>query len=111
MLSTFPGVSAELKTQAFCLARSQMGYVVGDTGFSYVVGFGANWSKQVHSRDAACTLEEDAAGLCDRCALTLLPAFCLCASCVCGCGPRVTNTGGIQHDNMKGLQSGPTHLP
>jgi hypothetical protein len=69
-LTTFPGVSEELKAQAFCLARSQMGYVVGDTGFSYVVGFGPTYAKQVHSRDAACTLDEDAQGLCDRCAPT-----------------------------------------
>jgi hypothetical protein len=66
-LATYPGVAPEMATKLFCYVRSQMGYIVGDTGFSYVVGYGSKYPTQVHHRDAACTMEEDAAGKCDRC--------------------------------------------
>ena len=36
-------------------------------GRSFVVGAGKNYPKQVSHRDAACSLEDDAAGKCDRC--------------------------------------------
>ena len=52
------------------MARSQMGYIAGDTGYSYVVGYGRSWPEQVHHRDSACTLKEDAAGDCDWCGFT-----------------------------------------
>jgi endoglucanase len=63
--ASFPGVKGtEYGTKALCYARSQLGYVVGDTGFSYVVGFGEKYPLQVHHRDSVCTLDEDAAGKC-----------------------------------------------
>lgn len=54
-----------------CLARSQLRYVVGDTGFSYVAGYGTAFPQQIHHRDAACTLAEDESGDCggEKCAL------------------------------------------
>lgn len=53
--------------KARCLARAQLGYIVGDTGRSYVVGYGRRFPQQVHHRDAACTLQEDEDGFCQRC--------------------------------------------
>jgi hypothetical protein len=55
---------------SLCLARSQLRYVVGDTGYSYVAGFGTAFPQQIHHRDAACTLAEDATGDCggEKCA-------------------------------------------
>ena len=53
----------------------QVGYVLGDTGRSYVVGLGEDFPQQPHHRDSACTLAEDAQGLCDRCA----SLTCLCS--------------------------------
>lgn len=57
-------VDVETAMHARCLARSQLRYVAGDTGRSYVVGFGEKYPTQVHHRDACCTLEEDKEGLC-----------------------------------------------
>jgi endoglucanase len=64
--ASLPGISPSEATAARCLARSQLGYVVGDTGRSYVAGFGKNFPLQVHHRDAACTIAEDAEGFCER---------------------------------------------
>jgi hypothetical protein len=71
--ASLPGVTLVEATAARCLARSQLGYVAGDTGRSYIVGFGTNFPQQVHHRDAACTLAEDAAGFCERSAALRLP--------------------------------------
>lgn len=71
LYASLPDTDAATKKAAACYARSQMGYIFGDTGRSYVVGIGKNYPKQVHHREVACTLAEDAMGLCDRCALRL----------------------------------------
>jgi Glycosyl hydrolase family 9 len=68
--AAMPGISPQIPDFARCFVRSQLGYVAGDTGFSYVVGHGDAFPKQVHHRDACCTLAEDAAGDCggEKCA-------------------------------------------
>jgi Glycosyl hydrolase family 9 len=77
---TLKGVSDELVTKSRCLARSQMGYVVGDTGRSFVVGYGKDFPQKVHHRDSACTMEEDNKGLCDRCVAFEPPVVALGAA-------------------------------
>jgi hypothetical protein len=73
--ASFPGVkNTTYGTKALCYARAQLGYLVGDTGFSYVVGFGNRFPMQVHHRDSTCTLEEDNAGEC-ACVAPLLFSF------------------------------------
>jgi Glycosyl hydrolase family 9 len=65
--ASIPGVNTKFATAAFCYARSQLGYIVGETTeFSYVHGFGDNFVTQVHHRDSVCTLEEDKNGDCVR---------------------------------------------
>jgi Glycosyl hydrolase family 9 len=76
-LASLPGVPEDTKKKARCLARAQMGYVAGDTGRSYIVGFGQNFPRHVHHRDSACTLKEDDEGKCDRCADACQPACCI----------------------------------
>jgi hypothetical protein len=49
--------------------------VCRDTGYSYVIGFGAKYPQQPHHRDSACTLAEDAKGKCDRCVPLTAPLF------------------------------------
>jgi hypothetical protein len=68
--AALPGQHEGTAAHSRCLARSQLRYVVGDTGFSYIAGFGPAYPTQVHHRDAACTLEEDASGDCggEKCA-------------------------------------------
>ena len=62
--ASLPNVHGDTPMHARCLALSQLQYVAGDAGRSYIVGFGEKFPKQVHHRDACCTLEEDAEGVC-----------------------------------------------
>ena len=41
------------------LATDQLGYALGDTGRSFVVGFGKNYPKQPHHRSSSCYPNED----------------------------------------------------
>jgi endoglucanase len=50
-----------LKT-AVCFARRQTGYILGDSGRSYLVGYGRNFPKQPHHRAASCPLPPTACG-------------------------------------------------
>jgi hypothetical protein len=70
-LATYPGVTPQMATTYLCYARSQLGYIVGDSGRSFVVGYGQKYPQQVHHRDSACTMAEDNAGKCDRCVVRL----------------------------------------
>jgi hypothetical protein len=72
--ASIPNVTADTAVAARCLARSQLRYVAGDAGISYMVGFGKRHPQQVHHRDACCTMQEDAAGVCggEKCASSLL---------------------------------------
>nr|AMH40388.1 glycoside hydrolase family 9 [Sipyloidea sipylus] len=36
------------------IIKNQIGYYVGDTGFSYVVGYGSNYPKNAHHRSSSC---------------------------------------------------------
>lgn len=42
------------KQKAVCWATKQVGYILGDTGFSYLVGYGTNYPRQPHHRAASC---------------------------------------------------------
>lgn len=72
--ASFPGVAGtDYATKALCYARSQLGYVLGDTGYSYVGGFGPNYPQQSHHRDSVCTIEEDLEDDCQQCAPIAMP--------------------------------------
>lgn len=43
-------------------ARNQVNYALGDTGRSYVVGFGTNYPKRPHHRAASCPTKGQACG-------------------------------------------------
>ncbi len=45
-----------------CWARSQIKYILGDCGRSYVVGFGNNPPTHAHHRGASCPLETGGLG-------------------------------------------------
>jgi Glycosyl hydrolase family 9 len=81
--ATLPGAATSEPARvaaARCLARSQLGYVLGDTGFSYVIGNGDKYPVHPHHRDAACTLAEDAVGRCQD-------AWCASKACCVLCCP------------------------
>jgi hypothetical protein len=92
--ASLPGVPPAEATAARCLARSQLGYVAGDTGRSYIVGVGTDPPQQVHHRDAACTLDEDAAGFCEGSAAFWFPA----------CAATIRSTFFFTHSGRSGLQ-------
>jgi hypothetical protein len=46
--------SGALKTRVDCIARQQLGYILGDAGRSFVVGYGTNPPTQPHHRAASC---------------------------------------------------------
>jgi hypothetical protein len=71
MFADLPVIAQNQVQAARCFARSQLGYVLGDTGYSFVVGHGHRYPNQVHHRDAACTLAEDAQ----------VPTFCRAGRC------------------------------
>lgn len=48
--------------RAVCYARKQTGYILGDTGRSYLVGYGTNFPKQPHHRAASCPSPPTACG-------------------------------------------------
>jgi endoglucanase len=45
-----------------CWARSQIKYILGDCGRSYVAGYGSNPPTHVHHRGASCLLETGGLG-------------------------------------------------
>lgn len=42
-----------------CFAASQINYILGDTGRSFVVGMGHNFPKAPHTRDGFCAIDMD----------------------------------------------------
>jgi endoglucanase len=48
--------------RAVCHARTQTGYILGDSGRSYLVGYGSNFPKQPHHRAASCPSPPTACG-------------------------------------------------
>ena len=78
--ASYPGIDDKTKQTAFCFAKGQMGYVMGDNpnNMSYVAGFGEKWPTQVHHRDVSCTLKEGVDMECvEPCATPL--CFCVAA--------------------------------
>ena len=64
MYADIKGLSPDNALQARCYARSQLGYILGDTGRSYVVGVGREPPQQSHHRDASCTFANSDLRLC-----------------------------------------------
>jgi endoglucanase len=62
MLTHVPDLAAALdmtKSHRYsCWARSQIKYILGDCGRSYVVGFGKNPPTHIHHRGASCPPEQ-----------------------------------------------------
>ena len=58
--AAFPEDEARLA----CYAETMVNHVLGDTGTSFMVGFGDNYPRKPHHRGAACTLEESDDGKC-----------------------------------------------
>jgi hypothetical protein len=56
-IADFPGAPAYMRIRYSCLAVSQLNYILGDTGRSFVVGQGDNWPLQPHSREAFCRMD------------------------------------------------------
>ncbi|XP_049795739.1 uncharacterized protein LOC126210530 [Schistocerca nitens] len=52
-------INADVNKQ---MVQEQMGYILGDTGYSYVVGFGSNYPHSPHHRSSSCP---DAPATCD----------------------------------------------
>ena len=80
-----PGAPAYLRTRYGCCAASQLNYILGDTGRSFIVGQGVDPPQFAHSRDAFCRLGDTRAD----CSLTLWrdqsypnPNVRVCASCL-----------------------------
>lgn len=65
-VADFPGAPAYLKSRYGCLAASQLNYILGDTGRSFVVGFGASPPRLPHSREGFCRRDMPA----DTCSFT-----------------------------------------
>lgn len=58
LLSTHPAGSDPRQAQKYeCWARSQIRYMIGDSGRSYVVGFGSTPPGSEHHRGASCPAE------------------------------------------------------
>ena len=55
-VSQFPGAADFLTTRYGCLAASQLNYILGDTGRSFVVGTGETPPAQAHTREGFCTI-------------------------------------------------------
>lgn len=53
-VADFPGAPEYLRTRYACFAVSQLNYMLGDSGRSFMVGEGANSPVHPHSRDAFC---------------------------------------------------------
>lgn len=59
-IAEFPGAPTFLRDRYGCLAASQLNYVLGDTGRSFVAGIGANPPQQLHSREGFCAVDAPA---------------------------------------------------
>lgn len=60
-VSQFPGAAPFLTTRYGCFAASQLNYILGDTGRSFLVGAGTNPPTQAHTREGFCTRANTAA--------------------------------------------------
>ena len=56
------GTNATMSHKYSCWARSQMKYILGDSGRSYVVGFGNDPPTHAHHRGVSCPLETGGLG-------------------------------------------------
>lgn len=59
LVADFPGIENAMQTRYRCLAASQINYILGDTGRSFVVGVGKNYPKAPHTRDGFCAIDMD----------------------------------------------------
>jgi hypothetical protein len=49
-----PGVPAATKREISSMVKKQLGYILGDTGRSFVVGYGTNPPARPHHRASSC---------------------------------------------------------
>lgn len=49
-----PNADPAIKQQIDCTVRKQLGYILGDTGRSFVVGYGTNPPARPHHRSSSC---------------------------------------------------------
>jgi Glycosyl hydrolase family 9 len=59
LVSDFPGLEETLKTRYRCLTVSQINYILGDSGRSFVVGLGERFPLAPHSREGFCAMDMD----------------------------------------------------
>lgn len=59
LVADFPGIDQALQKRYRCLTASQINYVLGDTGRSYVIGAGKDFPKAAHSRESFCAKSWD----------------------------------------------------
>ena len=52
--AAFIMMTHDRSTKVLCFGRKQLGYILGDTGRSFVVGFGTNSPTQPHHRASSC---------------------------------------------------------
>lgn len=57
LVADFPGIDKALQMRYRCLTASQVNYILGDTGRSFVVGVGKNYPLAPHSREAFCAID------------------------------------------------------
>lgn len=56
-IADFPGIETALQKRYRCLTASQINYILGDTGRSFVVGVGRNYPKSPHTREGFCAFD------------------------------------------------------
>jgi endoglucanase len=59
LVADFPGLEEALKTRYRCLTVSQINYILGDSGRSFVVGVGKQFPLAPHSREGFCAMYMD----------------------------------------------------
>lgn len=59
LVADFPGITPELQQRYRCLTASQVNYILGDTGRSFVVGVGEKWPRAPLSREGFCAMSWD----------------------------------------------------
>jgi hypothetical protein len=51
------GYAADASKSHRCWARSQVRYILGSTGYSYVVGYGTLYPKKPHHKSSSCSAD------------------------------------------------------
>ena len=103
MVADFPGIENAMQMRYRCLAASQINYILGDTGRSFVVGVGENYPKAPHTRDGLCAIDMEK-GDCtyDRWSQkTISPQVCVGAMVA---GPTLTDSYEDTRENYRSTE-------